>query len=183
MGGGVSGTVEREGVGLRRTSAKLPSVEEVGTSTAPATALVEQRSLESHLVLSPADGGKEGVAFREVHAARLALICLSAKHLLRLIFLEEKEDAMRAMAFRSGFSQRVALSLRFLDKPLIPPQGLLGRRSDADSRCTLSHLTQSEDVGEEEGGGGGSNVRFGHASFARALWYVVTHYFYFSTHK
>ena len=114
--GGVSGTVEREGVGLRRTSAKLPSVEEVGTSTAPATALVEQRSLESHLVLSPADGGKVGVAtaFREVHAARLALICLSAKHLLRLIFLEEKEDAMRAMAFRSGFSQRVALSLRFL---------------------------------------------------------------------
>ena len=123
--GGVSGTVEREGVGLRRTSAKLPSVEEVGTSTAPATALVEQRSLESHLVLSPADGGKVGVAtaFREVHAARLALICLSAKHLLRLIFLEEKEDAMRAMAFRSGFSQRVALSLRFLDKPLIPPPG------------------------------------------------------------
>ena len=113
----------RGGVGLRRTSAKLPSVEEVGTSTAPATALVEQRSLESHLVLSPADGGKVGVAtaFREVHAARLALICLSAKHLLRLIFLEEKEDAMRAMAFRSGFSQRVALSLRFLDKPRSPP--------------------------------------------------------------
>ena len=156
MGGGVSGTVEREGVGLRRTSAKLPSVEEVGTSTAPATALVEQRSLESHLVLSPADGGKEGVAFREVHAARLALICLSAKHLLRLIFLEEKEDAMRAMAFRSGFSQRVALSLRFLDKPLIPPGPPWPSIRSADSDVPSDTETR-----RGRGGGGGGGGRGG----------------------